>query len=142
MSRFLVDVNVLFSYGTEDHPHYSAVTRWIDSLTTDTWGTCAFTQAGFLRLMSHPAVGGATLISAERVLASMTDHPRHLYWPILEDWRGISTGFNQRIFGHQQITDAWLLGLAVREGGVVVTFDRGLQTMAGERYRHHVLLLG
>ncbi len=43
--------------------------------------------------------------------------------------------------GHQQMTDASLLGLAVKENGVLVTTDRGIGYPAGPRYRHNLLLL-
>lgn len=46
-----------------------------------------------------------------------------------------------RIFGHQQVTDAYLLGLAIKEEGALVTFDKGIQYMAGAEFSQHVLLL-
>jgi predicted nucleic acid-binding protein len=33
--------------------------------------------------------------------------------------------------GHQQLTAAYLLGLAAHRHGVLATFDRGLRTLAG-----------
>jgi predicted nucleic acid-binding protein len=38
------------------------------------------------------------------------------------------------INGHQQVTDAYLLGLAIKEKGVLVTFDKGIQYMAGAEF--------
>jgi len=39
------------------------------------------------------------------------------------------------------VTDAYLLGLAVKENGVLVTFDRGIKFMAGAEFRENVLIL-
>jgi hypothetical protein len=40
------------------------------------------------------------------------------------------------------VTDAYLLGLAIKEEGVLVTFDKGIQYMAGAEFGRHVLVLG
>jgi predicted nucleic acid-binding protein len=39
------------------------------------------------------------------------------------------------------VTDAYLLGLAIKENGVLVTFDRGIEYMAGAEFSQNVLLL-
>ena len=35
-----------------------------------------------------------------------------------------------RLIGHQQVTDAYLLGLAIRRGGVLATLDERIQALA------------
>jgi hypothetical protein len=39
------------------------------------------------------------------------------------------------------VTDAYLLGLAIKEDGVLVTFDRGIKYMAGPEFSRNVLIL-
>jgi len=39
------------------------------------------------------------------------------------------------------MTDAYLLGLAIKEKGVLVTFDKGIRLMAGVEFSRNVLLL-
>jgi uncharacterized protein len=39
----------------------------------------------------------------------------------------LSGPFFKRLFGHNQITDAYLLGVAIHEGLVLVTFDLAKQ---------------
>jgi hypothetical protein len=65
------------------------------------------------------------------------------YWKIddNEDWVTLTAQFAARIFGHQQVTDAYLLGLAIKENGVLVTFDRGIKYMAGAEFSRNVLVL-
>jgi hypothetical protein len=41
-------------------------------------------------------------------------------------WDALTAPFSARLLGHQQATDGYLPGLAVKEGGVLVTFDRAV----------------
>jgi predicted nucleic acid-binding protein len=34
-----------------------------------------------------------------------------------------------RLVGHRQVSDAYLLGLAIRHGGVLATFDEGISAL-------------
>jgi predicted nucleic acid-binding protein len=43
--------------------------------------------------------------------------------------------------GYRQLTDAYLLALAHRRKGVVATFDRGVRTLAGEKFAAAVELV-
>jgi hypothetical protein len=65
------------------------------------------------------------------------------YWycPMDESWITLTARFASRVRGHQQVTDAYLLGLAIKENGVLVTFDKGIQYMAGAEFSQNVLLL-
>jgi hypothetical protein len=47
----------------------------------------------------------------------------------------------ERIFGHQQVTDAYLLGLAIQKNGVLVTLDNPMKLMAGPQFSVNVLVL-
>jgi hypothetical protein len=53
----------------------------------------------------------------------------------------LTASFRDRIFGPQQVTDAYLLGLAIKENGVLVTFDRGLRYLAGPQFSRNLLVL-
>ena len=83
-----------------------------------------------------------TLEQAIAILQALKGHPGYWYWPItMESWVTLTARFAARIFGHQQITDAYLLGLAIKENGVLVTFDRGIKYMAGREFSRNVLVL-
>jgi len=68
-------------------------------------------------------------------------HPGYWYWEIDDSWVTLTARFAARIVGHQQVTDAYLLGLAIKEDGVLVTFDRGLKYMAGAEFSRNLLVL-
>jgi toxin-antitoxin system PIN domain toxin len=141
LTKYLVDVNVLIALADEEHVHYSAATSWLDAMRDEKWGACAFSQAGFLRIMTNPKLGGYSVGDATKVLISLSQHPRYRFWPMNEDWMTLANPFLERVFGHQQITDAWLLGLAVKKGGVLVTMDTAIKHLAGTQYSKNVLVL-
>jgi predicted nucleic acid-binding protein len=92
-------------------------------------------------LLANPQVGSLTVEESTYVFAALIDHPGYRFWPINEDWATLATPFIERVFGHQQITDAYLLGLAIKEGGVLVTMDKAIKYLAGSEYSRNVLLL-
>jgi uncharacterized protein len=67
--------------------------------------------------------------------------PGYPYWPISEVWADLTAPFTARIFGHQQVTDAYLLGLAIKNDGVFVTFDRSLPCPAGPGFQRNLPML-
>lgn len=137
--RFLLDVNVLVALLDEDHVHHQLVSEWFD--TPDLrWAICPFTEAGFLRYMTRPKLGDVSMEEATAMLARLAQEPGYQYQPISADWQTLCGIFFKRLFGHNQITDAYLLGVAVREGLVLVTFDRAILHLAGEHSKHVHLL--
>lgn len=145
MSRpLLLDVNVLIALTHSAHVHHALVQDWVQAQGKLAWSTCTVTQLGFVRLAATPAIGGddtspgAALALLDQLLA----HPGHQFWP---DAEGIASSPALRsplIVGHRQITDAYLLGLAMRQGSALVTLDRGLASIAralqAERHLHWI----
>jgi hypothetical protein len=101
------------------------------------------TETGFVRVTTNSAYRPAarTVKQATDILADFASTPGYRYWPMTERWAIVTRPFAARIVGHQQVTDAYLLGLAIKDGGVLVTFDRGIEYLAGEEFSEHVLLL-
>jgi toxin-antitoxin system PIN domain toxin len=140
VSGFLLDVNVLVALVEEEHLHHRKAVRWFKTAGRD-WGMCAFSEAGLLRALVNPVVGNITVEEASAVLASLVGHPGYRYWAISWGWAELAAPFRERIFGHQQITDAYLLGLAVRRNGILVSMDKGMRFLAGPKFSHNVLIL-
>lgn len=139
--RYLLDTNVLIALTVEDHEHHETVNAWFTEGAPKDWGICPFTESGFLRVMSNPRVGGHTLNEAIAVLQHLAALRGYRFWEISESWTALTASFRSRLFGHQQVTDAELLGLAIQQDGILVTLDVGLKFMAGEEYGRNVLLL-
>jgi toxin-antitoxin system PIN domain toxin len=136
---YLLDVNVLIALLDEEHIHHPVVTEWFDTPGLQ-WALCPFTEAGLLRHMTRPNIGDLNMEEATAMLAQLTREPGYHYQPMTADWPTLCGEFFKRIFGHRQITDAYLLGLAVREGMVLTTFDRAILFLAGERKKNVLIL--
>jgi len=139
-ARYLLDVNVFLALLSENHIHHRLVTSWFN-LPGLQWAICPFTEAGFLRNVTAARPGQITLSEATAVLARITQEPGYHYLPITADWQTLGSPFFPRLYGTKQVTDAYLLGLAVRHGLILVTMDKGVMHLAGSAYRNQVLLL-
>jgi uncharacterized protein len=140
-AKFLLDVNALVALTTEDHVHHGIVTRWFNATGRHNWGACAFTEAGLLRVATRPSTGGRSVHEVTELLTRLAAHPGYRYWPLTASWTALAGPFQGRLFGHQQITDAFLLGLAVQQRGILVTLDQAMTHLAGPEYRRHLLVL-
>lgn len=128
----LLDVNVLLALAWPSHQFHLAAEA---ALTGQIWVTCAITELAFVRLSMVAAVVGLpqSAHTALGVLGSMTADPRHRYWSDLPDVGDASRhrAF-ERVMGHRRVNDAYLLELARRKGGRLLTFDRRLEALGAE----------
>jgi hypothetical protein len=138
--KYLLDVNVLIALTELKHIYRGMAMKWFDVPGLE-WGLCAFSEAGFLRVAMNPKLGYYSLEEATNVLAVLTKRPGYRFWPLATGWITLSAPFRERVYGHQQITDAYLLGLAVHENGILVTLDKAMKHFAGPKYDKHVLVL-
>lgn len=74
-----------------------------------------------------PNAGDAKHATDVRCLAVMARG--HLFWA--DDLSPVDAALMDRRQGRNQVTDTYLLALAIHRGGVLVTFDRGLAASAG-----------
>lgn len=74
----------------------------------------------------QPAVVKVPMMFSDAMgaLDQITSSPSHDFWPLEAGLTGISDEIRRGIVGHNQLTDAVLLDLAVRRGGCLATFDR------------------
>lgn len=141
--RYLLDLNTLIFLADTESPSHAPARKWFDASGKDDWGVCPLTEAGFVRITTNPAYGGAnrSIAQATAILAGFSAHPGYRYWPVTESWTTLTAPFSARLLGHQQVTDAYLLGLAVKHNGVLVTFDRGIKYLAGTQFSQNLLVL-
>ena len=115
--------------------------KWFSRLNQP-WAICGITEAGFLRVATNPRVGARSIPQATAFITRLTSRPNCVFWSVSESWVQLARPLGPRIHGHQQITDAYLLGLAIANRGTLVTLDRAMLSLAGPEFRDHVLLLG
>jgi toxin-antitoxin system PIN domain toxin len=130
----LLDLNLLTALLWPTHEHHDVAHRWFSARGKAPWATCPLTQLGFVRLTSNPAFSrdALTPVQAIALLARNVAHPLHQFWPDSLSVEIATEPATPALRGHQQLTDAYLLGLARRRKGVLATFDRGMRSLAGE----------
>ncbi len=141
--RALLDINVLIALLDADHPFHGFAAEWLGRNVRHGWASCPITQNGCLRIMSQAAYPNAAPVSVvtER-LREATEHSAHRFWPddaSLLDARSVEI---DKVHGPRQITDVYLLALAVRHAGRFVTFDEAVPVSAarGATGKHLLVL--
>ena len=133
--RYLLDLNSLIALGDPDHQHHQAMQKWFQSSGKANWGVCPLTEAGFIRVTTNPVYrpSSRTVEQATAILADFATAPGYRYWPIVETWATLTAPFSARLFGHQQVTDAYLLGLAIHKKGKLATMDRAVRALLPDK---------
>jgi toxin-antitoxin system PIN domain toxin len=125
MKGYLLDTNLLIALFWPSHEKHSLAVKWFTGRRGEGWATCPVTQTGFVRIVSNPAFSRDAVQPREalHVLAANIAAKDHEFWPD-ELPVAMAVAFaGVRLVGHQQVTDAYLLGLAIRRGGVLATLD-------------------
>lgn len=127
----LLDVNVLVALAWPNHIHHARAIAWFGSVREDGWATCPVTESGFIRVSSNARVipEARTPAAAIAHLGRMRHLPGHVFWSDdVSPTDPSATAFG-RVVGHRQVTDAHLLTIAIRNGGRLATFDRGVSDL-------------
>lgn len=125
MSAILLDVNVLVALFDPHHIHHDAAHDWFVDNREAGWATCPITENGFVRVISHPAYGAAGERASTVVerLHTFCASGGHQFWRDAVSLRDELFDLS-RAAGAKQLTDIYLLGLAVNRKGQLATFDR------------------
>lgn len=139
-TTWLLDVNVLLALLDPTHAHHAVAHAWFATARAS-WASCNLTQNGALRIMSHPRYGNAvaTTAMAAELLAELCAQPGHVFWPGDVSLLDSPLLDRARLLASGQVTDTYLLALAVSHGGRLATFDKRLVTGAvkgGEAARY------
>jgi len=130
---WLLDVNVLLAWLWPAHEVHMAAQGWMQNHRQEQWATCPITEIGFLRIVTtqsfSPHVPGWA--EAVNILRKHTEgSPNHSFWQDSLTLADLDRSMGSRIKGPNQITDAYLLTLAIRNSGQMVTFDARMQSLA------------
>ena len=136
-ANFLLDVNVLIAMAWPWHEARTKVLEWLSRHAADGWATCPLTQIAFVRVLSNPAfsLNAPAPTDALALLQSNLAHPSHQFWPDEVSFPKALEPFLPKLVGHQQVTDAYLLGLAIHKKGKLATLDRGIVDLLPEKNR-------
>ena len=141
--RALFDVNMLLVLFDQAHELRPRALAWWLQNEQHGWASCPITQNGFVRIISQPTyVRPKGLLEAVALLADHAGGPGHEFW--CKDVSFLDRGVidHTLVLGHRQITDVYLLALAVAHGGRLVTFDRKvpLRAVKGATAEHCVVV--
>jgi toxin-antitoxin system PIN domain toxin len=140
--RALLDVNVLIALLDSDHASHDSAIRWFAKHAREGWASCPITQNGCIRVMSNPGYPNPLPVQAviER-LAAACDENIHEFWPDEVSLLDSDAVDPTRIHGPRQLTDIYLLALAVQHEGRLVTFDAGIPLAAVRNATTHNILI-
>jgi toxin-antitoxin system PIN domain toxin len=135
MKGYLLDTNVLIALLWPSHERHESAVKWFAGHRAKGWATCPLTEAGFVRIISNPAFSRDAVAPREatNVLAANTAAEDHEFWPDALPFAEAVVFAGLRLVGHQQVTDAYLLGLAIRRGGLLATLDERIAALTEPR---------
>ena len=141
----LLDVNVLIALLWPQHEFHARAQKWFAKNANQGWSTCAITESAFIRIVSNPAFSRRAITPqhAIEVLRASLGHPEHHFWSEDLSAPDALAHFERGLVGHQQVTDAYLLGLTIHKKGRLATFDAGFSSLlagASAAQAHLVLL--
>ena len=143
MKRALLDVNVLLALLDSDHIDHDRARDWLDAEIGTGWASCPITENGFVRIISQPRYPSpVSATEAIDVLGHACDSRHHAFWPCDLSVLDARVVDRTRLHGPRQVTDAYLLALAVAHDGRFITFDRSLSLAAvhGATEEHRTVL--
>ena len=123
--RALLDVNVLIALLDRVHLHHQSAVNWFRENITHGWASCPITQLGCIRVMSNPRYPNtqpAAAVAARLREAAASTY--HQFWPAAAQPLDHDGAQWNQVLRHREVTDLYLLTLAVMNKGRLVTFDR------------------
>ena len=125
---FLLDVNVLVALVDSAHVSHDAAHDWFGREGRKDWATCPITENGLVRILANPKYPNALPTAADAIaLARAIGEPA---WTRLLDRRCPPSRRKPlrgaRMLTAGQITDSYVLALAVSRGASFATLARRL----------------
>ena len=130
--RYLLDVNVWLALFDAQHEFHDRAYAFIATPSLKI-ATCPLIENGVLRIANIPGFQRSYIAGFEavsRMMQRVCADTNHEFWPddiTLRDADIIQWG---RVSGHNQITDVYLLALAVKRNGTLASFDQRIALSA------------
>lgn len=127
----LLDVNILVSLLDSAHVQHSAAVTWFRTVAAvHGWATCPITENGFIRTVSHVSYPNLRLtpsMAADSLARFKAGFPETCrFWPDQISLSDPAIFDLTRLTGSRQTTDAYLAGLAFKNGGLLATLDNSI----------------
>ncbi len=122
----LLDVNFLIARADPAHQFHQAARNWLKTCRPQEIATCPLTENGFLRIYGNPSYpqGPGSVENAAKDLDVLRKRQGHRFLPDSISILDVVDAESRDGITGAQITDLYLLGLAVKHGAKFVTLDR------------------
>lgn len=129
--RALLDVNCLIALHDREHIHHERAAQWLEAHIAQGWASCPLTQNGCLRVMSQGSYSHPQpLALLTTMLQRSTDTRFHQLWSDDISILDAKRFDHSHIHSPRQLTDLYLLALAVKNKGRLASFDRSIPISA------------
>ena len=118
MTTYLLDANVLIALVVAEHEHHERATVWAAGI--ERFAVCPVVEGALVRFLVRTGESPAV---ATQLLVAIHAMPRSEFWP---DGLSYADSDLRHVHGHRQVTDAYLVGLAVSRHARLATLDEGL----------------
>ena len=141
---FLLDVNVLIALIDPAHVAHEAAHAWFAAEGARSWATCPITENGVLRILGNPKYPNSpgSPAAVAPILGQMRGLPGHVFWSDQITLVDADLVDAEKITTPAQVTDVYLLALAVAKRGKLATFDQRLSVKAVRNGRSALALIG
>jgi len=138
--RHLLDVNVWIALFDDAHVAADRANAFLATPRLRI-ASCPLVENGVIRVMNLPMYGRRGAVGLDlvrRQLVRACSELDHEFWADDISLRDERVADFSRVHGHNQITDLYLLALAVKHGGTLATFDQGisLDAVRGAKSKH------
>jgi len=127
--RALLDVSVLIALLDANHVFHEKVHEWWEKNGPLGWASCPLSENGAIRIMTNHSYPRPKKLSVSEVLSHLRDfasHTNHQFWAEDISLRDISIFDPARMLNGTHLTDIYLLALAARNQGRLVTLDQNI----------------
>ena len=140
---YLLDVNVLIALIDPAQVSHETAHRWFASVGAKDWATCPIVENGVMRIVGNPKYPNSpgSPAAVAPLLRQMRTLSGHVLWSDSLSLVGSDFVDVQKIATPAQVTDVYLLALAVSKGGRLATFDRGIAVKAVRKGREALALI-
>jgi toxin-antitoxin system PIN domain toxin len=127
--RALLDVNVVIALLDANHVFHDKAHAWWAKNETLGWASCPLSENGVVRVMSSTAYRKVKRFIPLEVIGSLQNFVStsdHQFWADAVSLCDSKVFDSERILSGNHLTDIYLLALAARNRGRLVTFDQNI----------------
>jgi len=130
--KSLLDVNCLIALFDEPHASHLIVKSWFLNAESNGWLTCPITENGCIRILSAQVYARPKpAIAVIHALRQAFKNPNHHF--VADDFSLTDSGWLEpSLLTSSQVTDIYLLKLAMKNNARLVTLDRRIKHSAVE----------